>query len=157
MSMRVAHRQSGTALQRRRLGRELRGLRREAGLSLVEVGKVLYRSPATISRIERGQVGVTPRDVREMLRHYGVEDQRPDLVRLAEESHRRDAFSQAYGDMPPVFRTYLELERSAVSIGSTRAKRFPGCCRRRATPRRSPGRSSPGRPPSRSSGSSRCD
>lgn len=126
MSMSRPHRPGSAALQRRRLGRELRTLRRAAGLTQSEVGTGLWRSTATVSRVERGCVGVTPRDVRDMLRLYGAEDQRPDLVELAVEARKRDAFWQAYGDVPPELRTYVELEQSAVLIRQFESLAVPG-------------------------------
>jgi transcriptional regulator with XRE-family HTH domain len=126
MSTNGAYRPRSAALQRRRLGRELRSLRRAAGLSQTEVGAELYRSSATVSRVERGRVGVTPRDVRDMLRLYGVEDQRQELVHLALEARKRDSFWQAYGDVPPEHRTYVELEQSAVSIRQYECLAVPG-------------------------------
>jgi transcriptional regulator with XRE-family HTH domain len=126
MSTNGARRPRSAALQRRRLGRELRSLRRAAGLSQTEVGAELYRSSATVSRVERGRVGVTPRDVRDMLRLYGVEDQRQELVHLALEARKRDSFWQAYGDVPPEHRTYVELEQSAVSIRQYECLAVPG-------------------------------
>jgi Domain of unknown function (DUF5753)/Helix-turn-helix domain len=95
-------------------------------LSQTEVGEELYRSSATVSRVERGRVGVTPRDVRDMLRLYGVEDQRQELVHLALEARKRDSFWQAYGDVPPEHRTYVELEQSAVSIRQDECLAVPG-------------------------------
>jgi hypothetical protein len=126
MSRNRAHRPRGAVLQRRRLGRELRDLRQENGLTQTEVGTVLWRSPATVSRIERGCVGVTPRDVREMLLLYGAEQQRPDLVELAAEAHKRDAFWQPYGEVPPEHRIYVELEQSAAWIRQYECLAIPG-------------------------------
>jgi transcriptional regulator with XRE-family HTH domain len=119
-------RPSSAALQRRRLGNALRSLRRDAGLTQTEVGTALWLSPATVSRVERGSVGVTPRDVQDMLRLYGVEQQRPDLVELALEARKRDAFWQAYSDIPPEHRTYVELEQSAALIRQYECLAVPG-------------------------------
>lgn len=157
MSTNRPPRPGSAALQRRRLGRELRSLRRAAGLTQTQVGTVLWRSTATVSRVERGRVGVTPRDVRDMLKLYGVEQQRPELLELALEAHKRDAFWQAYGDVPPEHRTYVELEQSAASIREYESLAVPGCCSPGTTRRRSARQSSPTRPPSASSGTSTCD
>jgi transcriptional regulator with XRE-family HTH domain len=126
MSRTRACRPRGAVLQRRRLGRELRDLRQGTGLTQTEAGTVLWRSAATVSRIERGCVGATPRDVREMLRLYGAEQLRPDLVELAQEAHKRDAFWQPYGDVPPEHRIYVELEQSATWIWQYEYLAVPG-------------------------------
>jgi hypothetical protein len=126
MSINRAHRPSSAALQRRRLGRELRVLRRDAGLTQTEVGKALWWSTPKVSRVERGCVGVTPRDVEDMLRLYGAGDQRPDLLELTLEARRRDAFWHAYADVPPEHRTYVELEQSAVVIRQHENLAIPG-------------------------------
>jgi transcriptional regulator with XRE-family HTH domain len=119
-------RPGSAALQRRRLGNALRSLRRDAGLTQTEVGTALWLSPATVSRVERGCVGVTPRDVEDMLRLYGVEHRRPDLLELALEARKRDAFWQAYGDVPPEHRIYVELEQSAALIRQYECLAVPG-------------------------------
>jgi transcriptional regulator with XRE-family HTH domain len=126
MSTYESYRPRGAALQRRRLGTELRILRRDAGLTQTDAGKELDWSAPTVSRVERGRVGVTPRDVRDLLRLYGVEEQRPDLLQLAAEARRRDAFWQPYGDVPPQHRVYVELEQSAAWIRQYECLMVPG-------------------------------
>ena len=120
-------RTNSSMLQRRRLGMELRRLRTAAGLTLGQVGEELYRSSSTISRVERGRVGVTPRDVRDMLRLYGVETQQQEaLLQLALGVGRRDPFWQAHGDVPPEQRTYVGLEKSAALIRQYECLAIPG-------------------------------
>jgi hypothetical protein len=76
--------------RRRRLGAELRRLRDDAGLTIDKVAEALDCSPSKISRIETGQVGATPRDVRDMLELYRVDDaQRQALVQIAREARER--------------------------------------------------------------------
>jgi hypothetical protein len=51
-------------------------------------------SASKISRIETGRVAVSPRDVRELLRIYGVsDDQHGSLIQLARESRRKGRLS----------------------------------------------------------------
>ncbi len=69
-------RQSPT-VRRRRLGLELRRLRETAGFTIERVAESLECSDSKISRIETGQVGATPRDVRDMLELYGVSSEQP--------------------------------------------------------------------------------
>lgn len=114
-------------LQRRRLGMELRRLRKAAGLTLNQVAEELYWSSSTVSRVERGRVGVTPRDVRDMLLLYGVDGQRQDtLLQLALGTRQRDPFWQAHGDVPADYRTYVGLEKSAALIREYECLAIPG-------------------------------
>src|SRR5256884_139114 len=65
-------------VRRRRLASELRRLREASQLTIDEVGEKLECSASKISRIETGHVGVTPRDVRDMLELYAIdEDSQP--------------------------------------------------------------------------------
>lgn len=107
-------RQSPT-VRRRRLGAELRRLREEAGVTLDRVAEALECSDSKISRIETGQVGASPRDVRDMLALYGVgSGQRDALVQIAREARQR-GWWHAYGDVP-VVPAYIGLEVAAASI-----------------------------------------
>jgi transcriptional regulator with XRE-family HTH domain len=87
-------------VRRRRLAARLRELRENANLTIDEVGERLECSASKISRIETGHVGVTPRDVRDMLEVYGVEDgERETLVQLAREARKKGwwhAFNEAF-------------------------------------------------------------
>jgi transcriptional regulator with XRE-family HTH domain len=61
-------------VRRRRLAAELRRLREAAQLTCDQVASLLECSASKISRIETGRVSVSPRDVRDLLRAYGVAD-----------------------------------------------------------------------------------
>jgi transcriptional regulator with XRE-family HTH domain len=85
-------------VRRRRLAAELRRLREAAGLTCDDVAARLDCSASKISRIETGRVAVSPRDVRDMLAVYGVEeDQRGGLIQLARDA-RQKGWWQGYGD-----------------------------------------------------------
>ena len=87
-------------VRRRRLGIELRRLRDEAGWTIDRVAEALECSDSKISRIETGQVSATPRDVRDMLQIYEVDDeQRDELVQIAREA-RQKGWWHAFGDIP---------------------------------------------------------
>lgn len=61
-------------LPRRRLAQELRRLREEAGRTLEDVSADLLISTSKLSRLENAQGSPQPRDVRDLIKHYGVED-----------------------------------------------------------------------------------
>src|SRR6266545_4708697 len=111
-------------VRRRRLASELRRLREAAQLTIDEVGEKLECSASKISRIETGHVGVTPRDVRDMLEVYGVDDDERDaLVQLAREA-RKKGWWHAYNE---VFTgAFVGLEAEASSLHTFQALLVPG-------------------------------
>ncbi len=113
-------------VRRRRLAAELRRLREAAGLTCDEAGARLDCSGSKISRIETGRVSVSPRDVRDLLRLYGVpEDRREGLIQLARES-RQKGWWQSYGDtVEPHLATYLGMESDASQISQYSVARIP--------------------------------
>ncbi|WP_156758205.1 helix-turn-helix domain-containing protein [Actinokineospora pegani] len=111
-------------VRRRRLASELRRFREAAALTIDEVGEKLECSASKISRIETGTVGVTPRDVRDMLELYGIEeDRREALVQLAREARQR-GWWHAYNE---VFTgSFVGLEAEATSLHTHQALLIPG-------------------------------
>jgi transcriptional regulator with XRE-family HTH domain len=102
--------------RRRRLGAELRRLREAAGLTIDRVAEELECSPSKVSRIETGQVSATPRDVRDMLGLYGVDDARLEaMVQVAREARQR-GWWQKFVDVPDGVPAYVGLETAATSI-----------------------------------------
>ncbi|KAA2258769.1 helix-turn-helix domain-containing protein [Solihabitans fulvus] len=111
-------------LRKRRLVSELRRLREEANLTIEEVGEKLECSASKISRIETGRVGVSPRDVRDMLDAYGASGPLLDeLVQLAREA-RRKAWWDEYGDVVPG--RYVGFEADAESLRTYQGLMIPG-------------------------------
>jgi len=120
---------SGTlspTVRRRRLAFELRRLREAAKLTCEEVAELLECSASKISRIETARVTVSPRDVRDLLRIYGVpSDQYDSLIQLARDS-RQKGWWQAYGDsVQPHFATYMGMESAASEIRHFNLMRIP--------------------------------
>jgi len=102
--------------RRRRLGAELRRLREQAGLTIDRVAQELECSPSKVSRIETGQVSATPRDVRDMLGLYRVDDARIEaMVQVAREARQR-GWWQKFVDVPDGVPAYVGLEAAATSI-----------------------------------------
>jgi transcriptional regulator with XRE-family HTH domain len=102
--------------RRQQLGLTLRRLREDAGLTIDQVAKELECSESKVSRIETGRVGTTPRDVRDMLRLYQVEDeQRDTLIEIAREARQR-GWWEAYSDVSRGAAPYVGLEVAATSI-----------------------------------------
>lgn len=103
---------------------ELRRLREEAGITIEQVAERLECSTSKISRIETGQNGVTPRDVRDIAGVYGVVgDDAESLLQFAREA-RQKGWWQLYGAV--LTSAYVGLEAAADSIRSYEALVVPG-------------------------------
>jgi len=120
---------SSPTVKRRRLAAELRHLRESAGLTIDEVAERLEWSTAKISRIENARVSVLPRDVKFLLRVYGIteaDDSWDVLLSLARES-RQKGWWQQYGEaVPEWFEVYVGLEAEATTIWEYDAEFVPG-------------------------------
>jgi len=91
-------------------------LREDAGLTIDRVAEALECSQSKVSRIETGQVSATPRDVRDMLALYRVdEDRREAMVQIAREARQR-GWWQKFVDVPDGVPAYVGLEVAATSI-----------------------------------------
>jgi transcriptional regulator with XRE-family HTH domain len=100
-------------VRRRRLGNELRQLRELAEYTIEQVAARLEVSDSKISRIENGQVGATPRDVRDMAALYGVTGQRMEnLMQLARETREKPWWYE-YSDLQLDYAAY-EAEASRI-------------------------------------------
>ncbi|MBO0839646.1 MAG: helix-turn-helix domain-containing protein [Sciscionella sp.] len=118
------NRTGSPTVRRRRLASELRRLREAAGLTIDEVGEKLECSASKVSRLETGQVGVNPRDARDLLRLYGVDDDQLEaLVVLAREA-RKKGWWHAYNE---VFTgAFVGLESEAATLRAFQALLVPG-------------------------------
>lgn len=113
-------------VRRRRLALELRRLREEAGLTIERVSRELECSQSKVSRIETAHVTATPRDVRDMLALYGVDDARRDeLVQLAREARHRGWWHE-YRDDHADSASYVGFEVAATSIHIYELRVVPG-------------------------------
>jgi transcriptional regulator with XRE-family HTH domain len=111
-------------VRRRRLGAELRKYREAAGLTIDHVADQLDCSASKISRLETGQTGSSPRDVRDMLALYNVGGQElEDLMVVARETRQR-GWWQPYGSV--LTGAYIGFESAAELIRSYEAQCIPG-------------------------------
>jgi hypothetical protein len=120
---------SSPTVKRRRLAGELRSYRDQVRLTIDEVARQLEWSTAKISRIENARVTVLPRDVKFLLRVYGVEEGAEEweaLLVLARES-RQKGWWAAYGDaIHEAFGTYVGLEADATTLRTCESEYVPG-------------------------------
>lgn len=119
----MARRLSPT-IRRRELGALLRKLRADRGLNAEEVTARLLFSPTKLSRIETGQSGASPRDIRDLCNLYGVTDQaeREQLMTLAREGKQRGWWQDF--DLP--YATFVGMEAEAVAISRYHSGTVPG-------------------------------
>ena len=106
-------------LHRRRLGLELRELRRSAGFNLTEAAERLGLSGApALSRIENGKQRVPPVSIAGFLETYGVTEQRQaaqlrSLATLASSSKRSSLLAQYRDSVRDPFAEFVHLEELA--------------------------------------------
>ena len=111
-------------IRRRRLGAELRRHRESAGVTIEVVAEQLECSASKISRIETGHTSATPRDVRDMLRIYGVVGTESDeLVQIAREA-RQKGWWHPYSTV--LTGAYVGLEAAAGSVRAYEQQVVPG-------------------------------
>lgn len=118
-------------VRRRRLGAELRQLRKAAGMTSTQAAGHLLVSQSKISLIETGRRPINPRDVRDLCRLYGVTDQDivEALMRAARESGQQGWWVSC-GDVP--YGVYIGLETGASSIHTYEPMVLPGLLQTRA-------------------------
>jgi len=117
-------RRNSPTIRRRRLGAELRRHREAAGLTIERVATRLRCSASKISRIETGQTGASPRDVKDMLSLYNVsEAELEDLMEVAHQTRQR-GWWQPYGSV--LVGAYIGFEAAAHSIRAYEAQCVPG-------------------------------
>lgn len=106
----------GPTLRRRRLGAELKRCRESAGLTQENVSRHFEWHSAKVTRIETARVAVTPRDVKDLLTLYGVEDQeyRETLMALARQSREKTWLTDYRDLMRPGNFVGLEAEASSM-------------------------------------------
>ena len=118
---------SGPTVLRILLGSQLRMLREVKGITREEAGYAIRASGSKISRMELGRVSFKERDVTDLLRLYGVdEDEAATLVELAIQANS-PGWWHKYGDvLPDWFQVYVGLEEAASLIRLYEVQFVPG-------------------------------
>jgi transcriptional regulator with XRE-family HTH domain len=118
---------SGPTVLRILLGSQLRMLREVKGITREEAGYAIRASGSKISRMELGRVSFKERDVTDLLKLYGVdEDETATLVALAVQANT-PGWWHKYGDvLPDWFQVYVGLEEAAALIRLYEVQFVPG-------------------------------
>lgn len=114
-------------VRRRRLGRELRRIRDEGGLTLESAARRLERTASSLSKIERGVQGLRHGELVFMLDTYSVTDPdlRQTLISLRRSANQKGWWHQ-YREAAPELMDFISLETDASSIRVFETMRIPG-------------------------------
>ncbi|SFC91045.1 helix-turn-helix domain-containing protein [Streptomyces aidingensis] len=110
------------------LGRRLRDLREQAGLSYEEAARALDVTHATIRRMEKAQVGLKGPYVEKLLRIYGITEQQEldAFLGLAREANRPGWWHRYRDVLPEWFSAFVSLEAEASQIRAYEPHYIPG-------------------------------
>jgi hypothetical protein len=96
------------------------------GYALEDAARVLECDRSKISRIETGQRGIRPKELRELLTEYGVaESEQVALVGLARRGDSRGWWDQYANVLPEAFADYIMMESTAAEIMTYEAQLVP--------------------------------
>ncbi len=114
-------------VRRRLVGGALRRYRENVGYALDDAAKVLECDRSKVSRIETGQRGIRPKELRELLTEYGVpESEQAALAGLARRGGQRGWWDQYADVLPEPFVDYIVMESAAAEIMTYEAQFVPG-------------------------------
>lgn len=124
---------TGSTVPRRQLGRYLRRLREEKGITVKAAADILECSFQKVWRIEKGAVPVRGPDVKLLCQAYQAAPEMTEaLVGLARETKAK-GWWQSYGDaVPDWFELYVGLEGAAGRIRKFEPSVVPGLLQARA-------------------------
>ncbi|MDQ0947531.1 transcriptional regulator with XRE-family HTH domain [Streptomyces phaeochromogenes] len=109
------------------LGKRLRHLREQAGVSFEDAARAIEVTPLTVRRIEKAEVGLRIPYVRELLHTYGVpESEVDDFLTLAREANRPGWWYSYRDVLPEWFSAYVSLESEASVIRLYEPHYVPG-------------------------------
>lgn len=114
--------------RRRKIGQALRRYREERNLTQDAAARLVERSPATLSAYENGHRAVRPRDLRQILDHYGITDrrERTRLLDLAAQGRKEGWWLGFQERTDPFIVDFASLEGDASRIRSFETQVVPG-------------------------------
>lgn len=109
------------------LGKRLRQLREQAGVSFEEAARAIEVTALTVRRMEKAEVGLRIPYVKELLRTYGVSaTEIEDFVSLAREANQPGWWYKYRDVLPEWFSAYVSLESEAAVIRLYEPQYVPG-------------------------------
>ena len=109
------------------LGKRLRHLREQAGVSFEDAARAIEVTPLTVRRIEKAEVGLRIPYVRELLHTYGVpESEVEDFLSMAREANQPGWWYSYRDVLPEWFSAYVSLESEASVIRLYEPHYVPG-------------------------------
>ena len=113
-------------MRRRLVGGALRRYREYVGYALEDAARVLECDRSKISRIETGQRGIRPKELRELLTEYGVPDgEQAALVAIASRGGQRGWWHRYADVLPGPYLDYVIMESAAAEIMTYEAQLVP--------------------------------
>ena len=98
------------------IGAALRRYREDLGFILDDAARVLECDRSKISRIETGQRGIRPKELRELLTEYGVGEQEQSTLTAIARAGSGGSWQRRSDALPGPYREYLALEQAASDI-----------------------------------------
>jgi len=113
-------------VRRRLVGRALRRYRENLGYTLSDAARVLECHASKVSRIENGERGIRPKELRELLAEYGIGGEQLEILTQLADPRGAFGWHRDYDDLlHGAWRDYLVLETTATRIWSYEAQRVP--------------------------------
>ncbi|MBL1077040.1 helix-turn-helix domain-containing protein [Nocardia sp. 2] len=110
----------GSTVPRRQLGRYLRELRQQSGMTIAEVAKRIERGATTLQRLETGQADrIRLWDIEALCQVLGADATETEALKGLAQQGNMKGWWHEYGDLIPAnFDVYMGLEAAAVSLTS---------------------------------------
>jgi transcriptional regulator with XRE-family HTH domain len=117
-------------VRRRLVGGALRRYRENMGYALEDAARVLECDRSKISRIETGQRGIRPKELRELLTEYAVPDREQAALMAIASRGGQHGWWQPYADvLPAPLLDYVIMESAAAEIMNYEAQVVPALLR----------------------------
>ena len=114
-------------VRQRIIGAALRRHRERVSFSLDDAARILECDRSKISRIETGHRGTRPKELRELLAEYGVDEaERVALAAIARQTGKRGWWQSYIHVLADAYRDYIILESTAEAIWTYEAHLVPG-------------------------------
>ena len=97
----MIHRDHSTPVRRRLVGGALRQHRENLGYTLDDAARILDCDRSKISRIETGQRGIRPKELRELLTEYGISDDQQAILAVMADPRGAFGWHREYADALP--------------------------------------------------------